>query len=103
MKKGTTRLLLLLLLVPAIMYANNREKYNFNSQWLLYVGDSKGAEKSDFSDKDWKKVTLPRAVNEDEAYKVNIKNMTDTISWYRKYFKLPVTPKGKRFSSNLKE
>ena len=96
MKKRTTKLLLLLLLIPTIMWGNNREKYNFNSQWLLHIGDSKGAEKNDFVDKDWKKVTLPRAFNEDEAYKVNIKDMTDTIAWYRKHFKLPKTAKGKK-------
>ena len=103
MKKRTTKLLLLLLLIPTIMWGNNREKYNFNSQWLLHIGDSKGAEKNDFVDKDWKKVTLPRAFNEDEAYKVNIKDMTDTIAWYRKHFKLPKQPKAKKCSSSLKE
>lgn len=52
--------------------------------------------KNSFSDKDWKKVTLPHAFNEDEAFKVGIENMTDTISWYRKHFKLPKTAKGKK-------
>lgn len=32
-----------------------REKYNFNPQWLLHVGDMHGAEKVKFPDKDWKK------------------------------------------------
>ena len=68
----------------------------FNSQWLLHVGDIQGAEKNSFSDKDWKKVTLPHAFNEDEAFKVGIENMTDTISWYRKHFKLPKTAKRKK-------
>ena len=88
--------MLLLLLVTIGSRANNREKYNFNSQWLLHVGDIQGAEKNSFSDKDWKKVTLPHAFNEDEAFKVGIENMTDTISWYRKHFKLPKTAKGKK-------
>ena len=83
-------------MVPAALGANNREKYNFNSQWLLHVGDIQGAEKNSFSDKDWKKVTLPHAFNEDEAFKVGIENMTDTVSWYRKHFKLPKTAKGKK-------
>lgn len=90
------RLLCFFMFVPAIVSANNREKYNFNSQWQLKVGDFKGAEKSNYSDKDWKKITLPHAWNEDEAFKVNIKDMTDSICWYRKHFKLPSTAKGKK-------
>lgn len=90
------RLLCFLLFVPAIVSANNREKYNFNSQWQLKVGDFKGAEKSNYSDKDWKKITLPHAWNEDEAFKVNIRDMTDSICWYRKHFRLPATAKGKK-------
>lgn len=89
-------LILFLLLVPALLRANEREKYNFNPQWLLYVGDATGAGKKEFNDTDWKKITLPHAFNEDEAFKVNIKDMTDTISWYRKHFKLPKTAKGKK-------
>ena len=73
-----------------------REKYNFNPQWLLHVGDMHGAEKVKFPDKDWEKITLPRAFNEDEAFKVPIKEMTDTVAWYRKHFKLPKSAKGKK-------
>lgn len=96
MKRKTTKLLLFLLLLPAIVWSNNREKYNFNSQWLLHIGDTEGVEKPTFTDKDWKPITLPRAFNEDEAFKVNIKDMTDTIAWYRKHFRLPKTAKGKK-------
>lgn len=95
-KQQFLTLILLLMFVPTILQANNREKYNFNSQWLLNVGDVKGAEKSKYNDREWKKVTLPHAWNEDESFKVNIKDMTDTISWYRKHFKLPTTAKGKK-------
>ena len=90
------KLLLLLLLIPILLVANNREKYNFNSQWLVHIGDVQGGEKQSFADKDWKKITLPRAFNEDEAFKVAIREMTDTVSWYRKHFKLPKTAKGKK-------
>lgn len=95
-KQRAMKWLLFLLLIPAALGANNREKYNFNPQWLLHVGDVQGAEKSSFSDKKWKQVTLPHAFNEDEAFKVNIKYMTDTIAWYRKHFKLPKSAKGKK-------
>ena len=95
-------LLCMLLLFPVSGQSNNREKYNFNPGWLLYIGDTPGAEKSDFSDENWKKITLPRAFNEDEAFKVHIWGMTDTIAWYRKHFRLPKTAKGKKvFSGSL--
>ncbi|MDH6343813.1 beta-galactosidase [Parabacteroides sp. PFB2-12] len=87
---------LLLLLFPLALGANNREKYNFNPQWLIHVGDVAGAEKPGFSDKDWSAVTLPYAFNEDEAFRVAIHELTDTISWYRKHFKLPKTARGKK-------
>lgn len=76
--------------------STGRMKYNFNPQWLLHVGDVSGAEKSGHQDKDWKKISLPRAFNEDEAFKVPIDRLTDTISWYRKHFRLPQTAKGKK-------
>ncbi len=85
-------------MLPALAMAKgyDREKYNFNPEWLLHVGDLEGAEKTDFPDADWEKVTLPRAHNEDEVFKVDIKHLTDTIAWYRKHFRLPKTAKNKK-------
>ncbi len=93
-----TALLALTLILPALAMAKgyDREKYNFNPEWLLHVGDLEGAEKTDFPDADWEKVTLPRAHNEDEVFKVDIKHLTDTIAWYRKHFRLPKTAKNKK-------
>ena len=73
-----------------------REKYNFNSDWLLKIGEVKEAEKANFADKTWKKVTLPDAFNEDEAFKVSILEHTDTVVWYRKHFRLPKTAKNQK-------
>ena len=56
-----------------------RDKYNFNSEWLLYVGDIPEAKEVRFQDTDWKKVTLPRPFNEDEAFRLSIEQLTDTI------------------------
>ena len=95
MKKHSLSLLVLILLVVQT-FASVREKYNFNSQWLLYVGDVPEAKNVNFQDKDWKKVTLPRPFNEDEAFKLDIHNLTDTIMWYRKHFRLPEEAKGKK-------
>ena len=58
-----------------------RNKYNFNSDWLLYVGDVPEAKQPRFSDSEWKKVTLPHAFNEDEAFRLSIDELTDTIMW----------------------
>ena len=70
----------ILLLATVIgIQAAEREKYNFNSAWCLKVGDIAHAEAVRFNDADWKKVTLPHAFNEDEAFKVNIKDLTDGV------------------------
>lgn len=78
------------------IHAAEREKYNFNSDWKLKVGDIVQAEEVDYPDAGWKSVTLPHAFNEDEAFKLNIKNLTDTIVWYRKHFRLPADAKGRK-------
>jgi len=79
---------------------NERSKYNFNRQWLMHIGDSETSGKAftdpSLNDKAWKKVTLPRAFNEDEAFRVAIDELTDTIIWYRKYFRLPKTARGQK-------
>jgi beta-galactosidase len=43
----------------------------------------------DFDDASWKPVTLPRAWNEDEAFKVDIHDLKGAIVWYRKRIVLP--------------
>ena len=59
-----------------------RETYNFNSDWRI--------------DKQTKTVTLPHAWNEDEAFCLSTYETTTAEVWYRKYFKLPETARGKR-------
>ena len=87
---------LCLLMVISSIHAAGREKYNFNSGWKLKVGDIAQAESVSYSDTGWKSVTLPHAFNEDEAFKLNIKDLTDTIVWYRKHFRLPADVKGRK-------
>ena len=70
-------------------HAFERKKYNFNSEWRLQNGDYHEAKLSQFDDSRWKAVTLPHAFNEDEAFKVSIEQLTDTVVWYRKHFRLP--------------
>ena len=82
------RLFLLLLAFISLcqMYAVERTKLNFNGGWLLKVGDFQGAEQANYKDAGWKQITLPRAFNEKEAFKVSIEQLSDTIMWYRKHF-----------------
>lgn len=89
-------IILALALCAAGVMASGREKYNFNPGWLLKVGDIPSAGSISFDDKDWEKVTLPHAFNEDEAFKVDIHDLTDTVMWYRKHFVLPKDMKGKK-------
>lgn len=85
--------LLSMILAP---YAAGREKFNFNQGWLMKVGDFTGAEAPGYDDSDWCKVNLPRAFNEDEAFRVSIEELTDTVMWYRKHFKVPGYSEGKK-------
>ncbi len=73
-----------------------RERYNFNPEWRLMVGDFPDAAQSKFDDSKWQPITLPHAFNEDEAFKIPIAQLTDTVAWYRKTFKLPSSAKGKK-------
>lgn len=93
---GYLFLFIFLSLPYTVTQGKSREKYNFNSQWLLHVGDVNSGESVKLNDGAWKKVTLPHAFNEDEAFKIAIDQHTDTISWYRKHFKLPNSDKGKK-------
>ena len=72
------------------------EKYNFNTDWLLSIGDDSLARDTRYVDTSWEKVTLPHAFNEDEAYRLPIDLLTDTVVWYRKHFRLPTEAKGKK-------
>ena len=68
--------------------ALERKKLNFNSDWLLQVGDIAEAAKPDYDDSCWQRITLPYAFNGDEAFKKDIVDLTDTVCWYRKHFTL---------------
>lgn len=87
MKRSIIISLLLSMLIA--LNVDGREKLNFNRSWLMKVGDFSGAEKPEFNDSGWSDVNLPRAFNEDEAFRVSIEELSDTIVWYRKHFKIP--------------
>ena len=99
-RKHFFALLFALLAVFAYSKGNGRIRYNFNSQWLLHIGENDHADAGFYdhplNDASWEKITLPRAFNEDEAFRVAIDEHTDTVVWYRKHFKLPAKDKGKK-------
>ncbi|KAF0095906.1 MAG: beta-galactosidase/beta-glucuronidase [Puniceicoccaceae bacterium 5H] len=66
-----------------------RLNLNFNAGWRLGVGEHPGAEQPDFDDAGFEPVTLPRAWNEDDAFRLSIHDHRTGIAWYRKHFKLP--------------
>ena len=65
------------------------DRYNFNSGWLVKVGDDPQASGIHYDDTGWKQVTLPYSFNQTEAYGKHIAELTDTVAWYRKHFVLP--------------
>lgn len=79
---------IVLLMLAVGMQATERQKINFNGDWRLAVGDYAEASKPEFDDRQWQPVTLPYAFNGNEAFRKDIVDLTDTISWYRKSFKL---------------
>ena len=94
MKRVFINIFLTLVCGSAIVFAYDapaspRAKYNFNSGWKLFAGDPAGAQEMGFDDSAWKDVTLPRAWNEDDAFRKDIKDLSTGIAWYRKHFKLP--------------
>lgn len=69
--------------------ADDRVEYNFNPGWKVFVGDPDSAEKMDFDDSQWAEFTLPYAWNQNEAFKVDIHDLSTGIAWYRKHFTIP--------------
>ncbi|MBP5339689.1 MAG: DUF4982 domain-containing protein [Prevotella sp.] len=81
-------LLPLLMLFALTTTAAERQKLNFNAGWRLMVGDIADASQSGLDDSRWQQVTLPYAFNGHEAFKKDITDLTDTICWYRKTFRV---------------
>src|SRR5438067_1150680 len=82
--------------VAYVPLGSHRAKFNFNSDWKVFVGDPKGAETAGFDDSVWKQVTTPYAWNEDDAFRKDIKDLSTGIAWYRKHFKLPADTDGRK-------
>lgn len=94
------RILILLLLIhvnPFFTFsADPRVKYNFNMGWKMFHGDLPEAKEVNFDDTSWQDVTLPHAFNEEEAFKLDIHDLSTGITWYRKHFNLPKADRDKK-------
>ena len=99
------QLFISMLLIPCLWAGSilsvqaQRSKYNFNPDWNMLIADQDSATffATPFEEKNnAKKVTLPHAFNEDEAFAVPIGQLTDTICWYYKTFRLPKEASGKK-------
>lgn len=55
-----------------------------------------GSQRGTFPGYGLEEVTLPRPFNEDEAFRLSIEQLTDTVMWYRKHFRLPADSKNKK-------
>jgi hypothetical protein len=73
-----------------------RETLDFNPGWKFHVGDPAGAHEPGFDDSAWKTISLPRAWNEDDAFRRDIKDHSTGIAWYRKAFVLPPGEAGRK-------
>jgi hypothetical protein len=62
------------LLTASILFAQSQHvKYNFNTDWKVFVGNAKGGDAVSFSDASWKKVTLPYAWLDDGVARDDVK------------------------------
>ena len=91
----------LITLVTANLYSDlpissDRAQYNFNPDWKVLVGDPAEASNMNFDDSNWKKVSLPYSWNQNEAFKIDIHDLSTGIAWYRKHFCIPAEYAGKK-------
>lgn len=77
-----------------------RTCYNFDLGWCLHIGDLKPeqlfTEQTDPVTAHDPEISLPRAFNENEAFSVPIAQLSDTVVWYYKTFRLPKNCRDKK-------
>ncbi len=109
MTKTVKKIVCLLMVLWACVGASaQRTKYNFNLDWKMVIGEpaihdsrstppyypitshlSKATGRRDSGNPlSPQEVTLPHALNENEAFRVRQNELTDTIAWYYKTFTL---------------
>jgi beta-galactosidase len=75
--------------------SKSRQVYSMDQNWSFYLGDATGAHKSDFKDKDWRKLNVPHdwsielENDKDAPGGGNIGFFPTGIGWYRKSCDVP--------------
>lgn len=77
-------------------YAQAQRTYSLNPDWRVKVGDMEGVQAPSFDDTPWTRVSLPYAWNEDDAFRLDIRDLPTDIAWYRKRFTLPEDSRDKK-------
>ena len=74
---------------------SGREVYSMNPSWRFYKGEVSGAEKVDFDDSGWGRVSLPHSVDTLPSEASGCANYQG-VSWYRKHFSVKPGLLGKK-------
>ncbi len=101
MNKSRYCIYVLLLMFPALLFAQERRKESFNKGWRFQLGDHAGAKSADFNDAGWRALTLPHDWSIEGSFdKANPAKpeggaLPTGIGWYRKSFTVSATGKDK--------
>ncbi len=99
--KGLLYLVLILINSSLFSQEFKREKYNFNADWKLKTGDFANAESPVFDDADWRKVTLPHAYNQEEAFRKRHRRIDHRHRLVPKKIQTPQRNQGQKSFWNL--
>ncbi len=100
MHRLTTGLLVFFLLPFVLSAQHSRSVLNFNTHWAFQRGDIAGAEQVLFNDKDWAGVSLPHVMRIEKKHNGG-NAVYQGSGWYRRYFKVPSSYRGKRLTINF--
>ncbi len=81
--------------VTAPQTENQRQKLDFNTDWLFIAGNDSSAKEPSYDESRAKRVSLPHAREAYDLYAPDIAKL-QTIDWYRRHFTLSEADKGDR-------
>ncbi|HYG22476.1 MAG TPA: glycoside hydrolase family 2 TIM barrel-domain containing protein [Verrucomicrobiae bacterium] len=88
------RTLFAALLFAASAFAE-RQTISFNPDWRFTRGDAAAAERPDYEDQQWERVTLPHTARVEALVAGKNSPQWQGLCWYRKAFTLPTSAAGK--------